>query len=114
MPCKRRDIPTLTAAELGPLMAGRPEWTVGPDHKSIERFFKTKDFMEALRYINAAGAICEEVNHHADFHLTNWDNVRIEISTHSAGALTMNDLSLTTKLDTIKVEYSSKWLKEKS
>ena len=89
--CVAKDIPTLTAEELSPLMATlHLDWKVAADHKAISRFFKAKDFLEALRYVNAAAAICEEANHHADFHLTNWTNVLVEISTHSAGALTIN------------------------
>ena len=110
MPC--RDIPILTPDELKTLMTTLPEWSVATDHKSIIREFKTKDFLEAMKYINTAAAICEEVNHHADMHLTNWNNVKIEISTHSAGAVTSNDLTLATKLNTIEVEFSQRWLKE--
>jgi 4a-hydroxytetrahydrobiopterin dehydratase len=110
MPC--RDIPILTPDELNTLMTELPEWTVAADQKSIIREFKTKDFLEAMKYINASASICEELNHHADMHLTNWNNIKIEISTHSAGAITKNDLSLATKLNTIQVEFSQRWLKE--
>lgn len=38
--------------------------------------------------------------------------MRVEISTHAVGGLTRFDLILASKLDTIDVDYSPKWLKQ--
>lgn len=38
--------------------------------------------------------------------------VEVVLSTHAVGGLTMPDLVLAAKLDTIEVEYSPKWVKQ--
>lgn len=87
-------------------------WTVDEDQKHLRRAFTAKSFGAALAFLNAAGAIAEELGHHPDLHITSYREVAVVLWTHSAGGLTALDIGLAAKLDEIAVEYSPKWLKE--
>jgi len=78
----------------------------------LSRTFTARNFQAAMNALNAMGVIAERENHHFDFHLTNYRNVRIDIYTHSVQGLTENDFILAHLLDTVPVDYSPKWLKE--
>jgi len=69
-----------------------PGWEVA-DGK-LTRDVKLKNFAAALALVNAIGAAAEEANHHPDLCLHSWNHVRVELTTHSAGAITENDYVL--------------------
>ena len=56
--------------------------------------------------------LAESEGHHPDVHITSYRNVRVDLSTHAIGGLSLPDFVLAAKVDEIKVEYSPKWLKE--
>ena len=64
----------------------------------IERIWTFPDFDSALQFVNAAGAICEEQDHHADFEL-GWGRVKAMIWTHKIDGLTESDFILASKMD---------------
>ena len=66
----------------------------------IERIWAFADFDSALQFVNAAGAICEEQNHHADFELGG-GRVKAMIWTHKINGLTESDFVLAAKFDEI-------------
>ena len=78
----------------------------GQDLNSAPLYATRRDFL------NSVGTLAEEEGHHPDFHLTNYRNVRIELSTHAIGGLSMPDMVLAAKIDAIPCEYSPKWLRE--
>ena len=65
-----------------------------------------------MDFLNAASAIAEEEGHHPDLHLTGWRNVRVDLTTHAIGGLSLPDLVLAAKLDGVDVVYSPKWWRE--
>ena len=72
-----------------------------------------KTFQAALDAINAMGAIAERENHHPDFHLASYREVRVDIYTHSVKGVTENDITLAELfMQEVKIVYSPKWLKE--
>ncbi len=71
-----------------------------------------KNFVAAMAFLNAVGTLAEDEGHHPDFHLTGYRNIRIELSTHAIGGLSMPDMVLAAKIDNIPCEYSPKWLRE--
>ena len=74
------------------------DWTV-VDDKKIEREFTCKDFVKALEFINAAGAVAEQVGHHPDILLHGWNKVRYTLWTHAIGGLSLNDFIVAAKID---------------
>ena len=79
----------------------------------ISKAFVAKNWGAAMAFLNLLSDIAEDEGHHPDVHLTNWRDVRIDLSTHAIGGLSMPDLVLAAKIDAIPVEFSPKWLREK-
>ncbi|HEX5000773.1 MAG TPA: 4a-hydroxytetrahydrobiopterin dehydratase [Terriglobia bacterium] len=98
VPC-RGGVPPLTAAEITPLQAEVPAWSVVDTHH-LSREFQFKNFKTALDFVNAVGAIAEEQGHHPDIYLA-WGKVRVEIWTHKINGLTESDFILAAKIDQI-------------
>ena len=96
VPC-RGGVPPLASQEIRPLLAELRDWVVVADHH-LEKEWKFPDFASALAFVNRAGAICEEENHHADFEL-GWGRAKATIWTHKIDGLTESDFVLAAKLD---------------
>jgi 4a-hydroxytetrahydrobiopterin dehydratase len=107
-----RDTPKLTAAELQEYLRAIPAWTVNADQSELHREFIAKNFVAAIDFFTKVKDIAEAEGHHPDLHLTNYRSVRIVVSTHEVGGLTMLDLILAAKLDEIECSYSPKWLRQ--
>lgn len=58
------------------------------------------DFAGSLAYVNAVGALAEELDHHPDVELS-WDRVTLTLWTHVAGGLTDLDLELARRIDAL-------------
>lgn len=98
-PCKG-GTPRLEGEALQTLSAQlNDRWTV-EDGQRLEREFKFKNFVEALAFTNAVGALAEAENHHPDIFLA-WGIVRVILWTHKVGGLTENDFILAAKIDGI-------------
>ena len=70
------------------------------DGRHLQRSFTFPDFISALEFVNRAGAICEQMNHHADFELS-WGKVVVKTWTHSAGEVTELDHELADAIDSM-------------
>ncbi|MGP0031426.1 MAG: 4a-hydroxytetrahydrobiopterin dehydratase [Acidimicrobiales bacterium] len=60
-----------------------------------------RDFAAALAFVNAVGAAAEAANHHPDIDIR-WNTVRLALTTHSAGGLTVLDLALAAAIDRLR------------
>jgi 4a-hydroxytetrahydrobiopterin dehydratase len=75
-------------------------WKVAKQHV-LQKEFKFPDFAQALEFTNRVGAVAEQLDHHPDIYLT-YGQVRLELSTHSAGGLTENDFILAEKINELE------------
>lgn len=110
--CCGKDTPALSAEDVQARIGALPLWALSTDGKVISREFTAKNWGAAMAFINGLSVLAEEEGHHPDVHLTNWRNVRVDLTTHAIGGLSMPDLVLAAKLDELPVTYSPKWLKE--
>lgn len=76
-----------------------PGWEIYD--KSIEKTFKFANFMEAMAFANKITEIAEDQNHHPDLHIS-WGKVRVDLSTHSIGGLSMNDFIVAAKINELE------------
>lgn len=83
----------LTDSDIAMLATSLPGWTVAQDGKAIRREFRFRDFNEAWGFMNRVALLAEKQDHHPDWSNV-WNTVRIELSTHDAGGLTANDVTL--------------------
>ncbi|NCN52304.1 4a-hydroxytetrahydrobiopterin dehydratase [Candidatus Parcubacteria bacterium] len=89
----------LNKVEADILLTQIPDWSVSEDTKTISRSYTFADFKEALAFVNRVGEIAESEGHHPDIHLTDYKNVRIDLSTHAILGLSNNDFILAAKID---------------
>lgn len=78
------------------LAAEIPHWTLG--EKTLERELKFRDFLAAIDFVNRVAELAEAANHHPDIWIS-WNRVRLELSTHKIGGLTINDFILAARID---------------
>jgi len=90
----------LTNDEITDQLARRPLWQ--HSGSTIERRFSFPDFLAAIRFVTAVAGVAEAANHHPDIDIR-WNSVRLAISTHSAGGLTIKDFDLAEKIDRLDV-----------
>jgi 4a-hydroxytetrahydrobiopterin dehydratase len=62
---------------------------------------KLHDFAAALEFVNSVGAAAEAANHHPDIDIR-WNTVRLVLTTHDSGGLTVLDLALAGAIDRMR------------
>ncbi len=75
------------------------EWR--QEGEALVRDLKFDDFAAAMAYVNRVAELAEEVNHHPDILVHGWNNVRLTLTTHSAGGLTENDHEMARRIDAL-------------
>lgn len=70
--------------------------------EELIRDYKFENFRQALAFINRVGETAEMLNHHPDILLHGWNKVRLSVTTHSAGRLTMKDFQLAAQINELK------------
>ena len=82
----------------------------GLDPARGDELVKTRrgeDFADALAYVNAVGALAEEMDHHPDIDIR-WNTVTLRLTTHSAGGLTRLDLELARRIDALSARVAER------
>jgi 4a-hydroxytetrahydrobiopterin dehydratase len=85
------DTPAIKAA-----LAAVPEWK--KKGSAIARTYAFKDFVVAMKFVNAVAKLAEKAQHHPDIDIR-WNKVSLLLTTHDAGGLTEKDFALATKAD---------------
>jgi 4a-hydroxytetrahydrobiopterin dehydratase len=80
-------------AELG------PSWRREDD--SIVAELECADFAAAIALVNRIAAEAERADHHPDILIHGYRRLRITLSTHSAGGLTLRDFALAAAIDAL-------------
>ena len=83
-----------------------PAWILGSEGKTIARSFTFADFKQAFEFMVLSAQYAEELNHHPDWS-NSWNKVSVELSTHSAGALTELDIQLAKAMDTFAKQVTN-------
>lgn len=65
------------------------------------RIFVFENFMQSLRFVNRVARQAESMNHHPDI-LIQYNKVRLAVTTHDEGGLTMKDFTLARKINGIR------------
>jgi 4a-hydroxytetrahydrobiopterin dehydratase len=74
---------------------------------SIIRCLKFKDFSTAIKFINAILPIAEELEHHPDVEIKNYNEVIIRLTTHDEGGVTQYDFQLARRIEELVKDFSS-------
>jgi 4a-hydroxytetrahydrobiopterin dehydratase len=86
----------LTDAQIAGMLTSRPDWS--ETGGAIQRTFHFKDFVQAMKFVDAVAIAAEAAQHHPDI-LIRYNKVTLTLNTHDAGGITEKDFSLATKID---------------
>lgn len=94
----------LSRREAGDLIRDIPQWSL--TETMVTRDFHFKDFHEAMDFVNGVAALANEQDHHPDI-LISYNKVRLSLSTHKIGGLSMNDFIVAAKIDLLDARLRS-------
>lgn len=72
------------------------------ENNTIFKEFVMKDFNDVLYFVNKISRSAEAMNHHPDIFMHSWNKVKISISTHDEGGITMKDFNLANKIEELR------------
>eukprot|EP01102_Stenamoeba_stenopodia_P014923 TRINITY_DN5035_c0_g1_i1.p1 TRINITY_DN5035_c0_g1~~TRINITY_DN5035_c0_g1_i1.p1 ORF type:complete len:199 (+),score=41.82 TRINITY_DN5035_c0_g1_i1:85-597(+) len=75
---------------------------VGSEHGRCQRLqkkWKVSNFLEALEVFRKISKHAEELGHHPDLHLENYNQITVEVYTHTLPGVSENDFILASRID---------------
>ncbi|CAJ2646374.1 pterin-4-alpha-carbinolamine dehydratase 2, mitochondrial [Trifolium pratense] len=105
VPCNSKDLKPMTEDAANSLIPKVSDWNLVNEGGSLKlsRSWKVKSFNKGLEFFRIVADLAEAQGHHPDLHLVGWNNVTIEIWTHSVGGLTENDFIFAAKINELNV-----------
>jgi 4a-hydroxytetrahydrobiopterin dehydratase len=88
----------LSDAEIDERLSALRGWE--RDGDAITKTFKRDDFVGSVKFVDAIVGPAEQMGHHPDLTIS-WDEVKVSITSHSAGGLTANDFELAAGIDAL-------------
>lgn len=67
---------------------------------SLVRAIESETFADGIRLVDAVAVVADELDHHPDIDIR-WTTATFRLSTHSAGGLTANDITLAKRIDAL-------------
>ncbi|XP_058777863.1 pterin-4-alpha-carbinolamine dehydratase 2, mitochondrial [Vicia villosa] len=105
VPCNSKELKPMTEDAAHSLIPQVSEWNLVNEGGSLKltRSWKVKSFNKGLEFFRIIADLADAQGHHPDLHLVGWNNVTIQIWTHSVGGLTENDFILAAKINELNV-----------
>jgi 4a-hydroxytetrahydrobiopterin dehydratase len=100
VPCEG-GTPRMSATDAENALRAIPGWEVQENGTRIHKTYRFKDFVEAMKFVNALADLAEAEGHHPDFNV-HYSVVDVTLWTHVAGGLTENDFIVASKLDIMR------------
>lgn len=97
VPCEGGVAP-LTRAEFAVYLPQVSAWEV-VNERQLQREVVLPNFAAAVELIQKIAVIAETEGHHPDLYLHDYKKLRVELSTHAIGGLSVNDFVLAVKID---------------
>ena len=91
-------MPGMTSAQIKSALKSVPEWN--RNGAVIARTYEFKDFVTAMKFVNAIAKAAEKAWHHPDIDIR-WNKVSLALTTHDAGGLTAKDFALAKRFDAL-------------
>ena len=80
-----------------------PEWILSKNAQKISRIVLFPDFVHAIMFVNRVAKIAEREGHHPDVAI-HYNQVTLDLWTHSIGGLTENDFIVAAKISAIAIK----------
>ena len=87
--------PTLSTDEINSALKNLPEWECGKE--CLMATYRFPNFVQAFGFMTSVALEAERMNHHPDW-WNSYNEVRIELSSHSARGITQKDILLARKI----------------
>lgn len=94
----------LTEPQIAEQLATTPNWQL--EESAIAHQFQLKDFPGSIQFVNRVAEAAEAAWHHPDIDIR-WNRVRLVLTTHDEGGLTIKDFDLARSFDRIAEEMNS-------
>lgn len=91
-------MPKLSPAAISAALRQVPSWK--KRRQVISRTYQFKDFVAAMKFVNAVAKFAERACHHPDIDIR-WNKVTLALTTHDTGGLTEKDFELGKRFDAI-------------
>jgi 4a-hydroxytetrahydrobiopterin dehydratase len=88
----------LSSAQIKTALTGLSGWN--KRGAIIARTYQFKDFVAAIRFVNAVAKRAEKAWHHPDIDIR-WNKVTLALTTHDQGGLTEKDFALAKQFDAL-------------
>jgi 4a-hydroxytetrahydrobiopterin dehydratase len=88
----------LTDDEVAAALDGLPEWTRAGDE--IVRTVELDTFPGAIAFVGRVAELAEAADHHPDLDIR-YRTVRVALTTHDSGGLTVRDIDLAGQIDAV-------------
>jgi 4a-hydroxytetrahydrobiopterin dehydratase len=89
----------LSISQISAYLEKLSNWDFGDSGKSIIKNFKFKNFKEAIEFVNKVSEISEREEHHPNMKVYDYNNVEVELTTHSSNGLTEKDFKVASEID---------------
>lgn len=97
VPCEGGVAP-LTLAQIQEYLAEFSDWKLLTNPYKIERVFTFKNFIEAMKFVNAVADAAEFEGHHPDITIV-YNKVTMQLFTHAIQGLSTNDFIMAGVID---------------
>ncbi len=94
----------LDTAEAAAHLQSLPQWTLDASTGSISREFVLTDFVQAFSFMTQIAIAAERANHHPEWRNV-YNRVHVTWTTHDAGGLTTNDMTMAKFCDQASANY---------
>ncbi len=89
----------LSNEEVQAALDGLTDWN--REGEVIVRTFRLKDFGAAMNFVNAVAELAESAQHHPDIDIR-YNKVRLVLTTHDSGGITLLDLAMAGAIDRLR------------
>jgi 4a-hydroxytetrahydrobiopterin dehydratase len=88
----------LDDAQRAALLPSLPDWTAGAT--DLTRTVTAASFEEAIAWVVRIADAASELDHHPDIDIR-WRTLRLVLTTHDSGGITLRDVELAARIDAI-------------
>ena len=72
------------------------------ENGKLHKSFQFDSFVDAFGFMTKSALVAEAMNHHPDIFMHSWNKVKISISTHDKGGVTLKDFDLANKIQELQ------------
>lgn len=90
------NLPVLSASELELALQELKGWSI--EQGKLHRQFQFPSFVKAFGFMTSVALVAETMGHHPEW-CNVYNRISVDLTTHDAGGITMNDIHLAHKMN---------------